>query len=203
MATTRLMTVEDLEREGTPEGRWELIDGELVEMSPSGGVASKVAIRFAHLLMVYADPQHLGEVFGADGGFVLFPDRPTIRVPDVAFVRAERLPAEADQVGFLRLAPDLVVEVLSPTDRMVDVLAKVAMYHDAGVPLVFLVDPRTRSVAVYPLGGPPRDLAEGDEIDGGDVLPGFRVPVTELFVWSIPPAPERPHRPPMAPPSGR
>lgn len=181
MATTKLWTVADLERDGAPEGRWELIDGELVEMSPSGGVASKVAIRFAYRLMAHAQPRGLGEVFGADGGFVLFPDRPTVRVPDVAFVRTERLPAEADQLGFLRLAPDLVVEVISPTDRMVDVRAKVRMYHDAGVLLVYVVDPPARRVVVFPLGGPPRTLDVADTIDGGQVLPDFRLPVSDLF----------------------
>lgn len=181
MATTRLWTVEELERAGPTEGRWELIDGELVEMSPSGGLASKVAIRFAVRLVIHADARHLGAVFGAAGGFVLFPDRPTVRVPDVAFVRADRLPAAEDQVGFLRLAPDLVVEVVSPFDRPGAVSAKTAMWLDADVRLVLVVHPAERTVTQHAPDRPPRVVRDGDLIDGGDVLPDFRLRVADLF----------------------
>jgi Uma2 family endonuclease len=181
MATTQLMTVEELEREGAPEGRWELIDGELVEMSPSGSLASSIAAGIVFLLYGFVTPRRLGTVYGADGGFVLFPGREILRVPDVAFVRAERLPAEEDQVGFLRLAPDLAVEVLSPSERPGDIAAKVQMYLDAGVRLVWLVDPRARTVMVHAPATHVRILGESDEIDGGDVLPGFQVAVADLF----------------------
>lgn len=182
MATTKLWTVEDLEREGTPEGRWELIDGELVEMNPSGGRASRIAFGVGTHLRNHALPRGLGEVFGADGGFVLFPGRDLLRVADAAFVRADRLPAPEDQLGFLRLAPDLVVEVVSPFDRPGDVAAKTAMWLDAGVRLVWVLDPEVRTVAIHALGLPPRTLRDGDDLDGGDVLPDFRVAVGELFV---------------------
>jgi Uma2 family endonuclease len=182
MATTKLWTVEELEREGAPEGRWELIDGELVEMSPSGGRASKIGVRTARLLGNHVEPRALGEIFGADGGFVLFPGRDLLRVADVAFVRAERLPAPEDQFGFLRLAPDLVVEVVSPYDRPGEVAAKTAMWLDAGVRLVWIVDPGARTVTVHALDRPLRTLRDGDDLDGGNVLPDFRVAVAELFV---------------------
>lgn len=181
MTTTKLWTVEDLEREGAPEGRWELIDGELVEMSPSSPLSSITAARVTTVLSVHIIPRRLGEVFGADGGFVLFADRELLRVPDVSFVRAERMPAGDDLDRFPRLAPDLAVEVRSPGDRSTEVAAKVAMYHAAGVPLVWLVDPRDRTVTVHMLGRPPRTLREGDVLDGGDVLPEFRVTVADLF----------------------
>lgn len=182
MATTKRWTVEDLERDGPPEGRWELIDGELVEMAPSGGRASKIGGRALRLLGNHVEPRGLGEMFGADGGFVLFPGRDLLRVADAAFVRADRLPAPEDQLGFLRLAPDLVVEVVSPFDRPGEVAAKTAMWLDAGVRLVWVLDPDDRTVTIHALGHPSRTLREGDELDGGDVLPDFRVPVAELFV---------------------
>ena len=181
MATTKLWTVEELEREGPPDGRWELIDGELVEMTPSGGRASKIGLWIGHLLAGHVAPRRLGEVFGADGGFVLFPGREIVRVADVAFVRDERLPADEDQAGFLRLAPDLVVEVVSPYDRPGAVAAKAAMWLEAGVRLVWVVDPSTRTVAVHAPARDVRVLGAGDALDGEDVVPGFRVAVADLF----------------------
>jgi len=180
VATTKLWTVEDLEREGPPEGRWELIDGELVELSPAGRTASRVATWIGHLLLAIVAPRRLGEVYSADAGFVLFPDRRIVRVPDVAFVRAERL-VELDEDGFLRLAPDLAVDVRSPTDRRPDILAKIDMYREAGVRLVWLVEPRDQAVTAYAPGQAPRRLGIGDQLAAGDVVPGFSVPVAELF----------------------
>jgi Uma2 family endonuclease len=181
MATTKLWTIEELEREGAPEGRWELIDGELVELTASGGRASKIAIRLALRIEQHADPRGLGEIYGADGGFVLFPGRDILRVADVAFVRTERLPSEEDQIGFLRLAPDLVVEVVSPYDRPGEIEAKTAMWLEAGVRLIWVVDPDARTVAVHAPNRPVVLLGEGDDLDGEHVVPGFRVAVVDLF----------------------
>ena len=181
MATTRLTTVEELERDGTPEGRYELIDGELIEMSPAGGDASFVGNTISFFLTGHVRSRGLGRVYNAEGGFVLFPSRALVRAADVAFVRADRLPSKEEHRRLLRLAPDLVVEVISPSDRMDDVLAKVETWLAAGVRLLWLVDPDRRTVAVYEPGREPRALGEGDELDGGEVLPDFRVAVAELF----------------------
>ena len=181
MATTRLTTVEELERDGTPEGRYELIDGQLVEMSPSGSESSSVGATILIHLGSHVRPRRLGKLFNAEGGFVLFPGRDLVRAADVAFVRADRLPPPPERRGFLRLAPDLVVEVISPSDRLPDVLAKVEMWLEAGVRLLWLVDPDRRTVAVHEPGREPRLLGEGEELDGGEVLPDFRVTVAELF----------------------
>ncbi len=181
MVTTKRITVEDLERDGVPDGLWELIDGRLVEVTPAGGEASSIGVTIASHLVPDVRSRQLGGVYGADGGFVLFPGREILRVADVAFVRGERLPAEEDQIGFLRLAPDLAVEVVSPYDRPGEVAAKTAMWLDAGVRLVWVVDPAARTVAVHAPGVPVRLLHEGDGLDGDDVVEGFRVPVAELF----------------------
>jgi len=179
-ATSSRWTVERLEREGPPDGLWELIDGELIAMSPSGRAAGKLAVWIGSLLLGFVLPHRLGEVFGADTGFVLVPGRQLLRSPDVAFVRADRLVAQDDR-GYLHLAPDLAIEVRSPTDRTPDVLAKVEMYIEAGVRLVWLVDPDPRTVAVFGGGQDGRVLQGGDWLDGGDVLPGLRIDLAELF----------------------
>jgi Uma2 family endonuclease len=121
----------------------------------------------------------LGWAYPADAGFILFADRQTVRSPDAACVRLERLAAEAE--GFVPIPPDLAVEVLSPSDRMAEALSKVTMYLQAGVHLVWLVDPDSRTVTVFPPDVAPHTLREGDTLDGGEVLPGFSVTVAEIF----------------------
>jgi Uma2 family endonuclease len=117
--------------------------------------------------------------FSAETGFILFDDRQTVRSPDAAVVLRHRLAELPD--SFVPMAPDLAVEVLSPSDRMADALAKVAMYLQAGTPLVWFVNPATRTVVVFRSETDPVMLSEGDTLDGGDVLPGFSVPVAEIF----------------------
>ena len=174
------ISVADFEVTNYPD-RVELVDGEIVEMTPSSEGSSSLAARIIVLLGMHVLPNNLGRLYGADGGFVLFPDRETVRVSDVGFVRAERMPQGEARRHFPRLAPDLVVEVLSPTDRASEVLSKVAMYQEAGVPLIWVVDPQAQTVMVSALGQEPRVLAAADTLDGGEVLPEFQVAVAELF----------------------
>ena len=163
------------------EGRWELIDGEPVEMSPSADESSSVGATILGLLWSHVRPRGLGRLYGSDGGVVLFPDRHTVRVPDVAFVQADRMPQGQARKSFPRLAPDLVVEVLSLSDRTSEVVAKLEMYQEAGVRLIWLVDPDAMTVTVIASGKSTRVLQSNDTLDGGDVLPGFTVPVAEIF----------------------
>jgi Uma2 family endonuclease len=163
------------------DDRVELIDGEIVEMVPSSDGSSSIAATISFLLGLHVRPRKLGRIYSADAGFVLFPDRATVRVPDVAFVRAERMPQGEARRHFARLAPDLAVEVRSPTDRSREVRAKVAMYHEAGVPLVWLVDPDAQTVTVLALGQEPVTLTVADSLDGGEVLPDLRIEVVEIF----------------------
>ena len=104
-----------------------------------------------------------------------------IVIPDLAFVRADRVPPEDERWHIAPFAPDLAVEVISPNDRYVEVMEKVERYARAGVPLVWLVDPRRRVVEVHALGQPPLTLHESDTLDGGDVLPGFALLVADIF----------------------
>ena len=180
MVTTRHVTVEELETMSL-DGLWELIDGELVEVTPASDEPSSLGATIVFLLSQHIRPVKLGRVYGADGGFVLFPGRDTVLAPDAAFVRADRAPQGEARKHFPRLAPDLAVEVLSPCDRMAEALRKVALYLEAGVPLVWLVDPDSQSVTVFRPDAAPAIFHASDTLEGGDVLPDFRVPVAEIF----------------------
>jgi Uma2 family endonuclease len=178
MVVTNQITVEEFEAMPL-EGSWELIDGEMRELSPNAGDSGWIAGQIVYLLESHARSANLGWVFPPDVGFVLFDDRATVRSPDVAFVRRQRL--SKPPASFVRLAPDLAVEVLSPSDRRPDALAKVAMYLQAGVRLVWLVDPDRLTITVFRPDDTIEVLNEGDNLDGGDVLPGFSLPVAEIF----------------------
>jgi Uma2 family endonuclease len=179
MVATRI-TVEEFEATCGDE-RVELIDGVIVPMTPASYEPTKITMKIAIRLGMHVLPRQLGDILSAEAGFVLFPDRETVLAPDVAFVRAGREPQGEARWHFARLAPDLVVEVLSPSDRDRDVQAKVALYQEAGVPLIWVADPQAQSVTVLTLGQVPQVLAATDTLDGGDVLPEFRVAVAELF----------------------
>jgi Uma2 family endonuclease len=161
--------------------RYDLIRGELIEMSPAGGRHGRVAIRIGRFLDEFVDRNSLGACFGAETGFVLAEGPDTVLGPDAAFVRAASMPPEDEQDGYLRLAPDLAVEVISPSDRAGQVSENVAEYLEAGVRLLWVIEPRQRTVTVYTPNQNARVLREGDILDGGDVLPGFSVAVAELF----------------------
>ena len=178
MVATKPITVEEFEKVSC-EGNWELIEGELVEVSPAGTRSVWVAGETFARLREHARATGLGWAFGDGAGFVLFDDRATVRSPDAAFVRRDRLPTLSDH--FVPVPPDLAVEVLSPSDRMANALGKVAMYLEAGVELVWLVDPATRVVTVFRPDGPPQSLGQSDTLDGGDLLPGLTIPLTEIF----------------------
>jgi Uma2 family endonuclease len=179
MVATRI-TVDQFEATCGDE-RVELIDGVIVPMPPASDWPTSVTATITAMLWHHVHSRRLGRVYSAEAGFVLFPDRETVRVPDVAFVRAERMPQGEARWHFPRLAPDLAVEVLSPTDRSSDTEAKVAMYQKAKVPLVWVADPRAETVTVLALGQAPRVLSAADTLDGGEVLPEFRITVAELF----------------------
>jgi Uma2 family endonuclease len=179
MVATRQITVDEFETMPLEEC-WELIDGELVAMSPSAEESSSISATIVGFVWQFVRLHKLGRVYTAEGGFVLFPDRETVRAPDVAFVRADRVPHGEARKHFARLAPDLAVGVLSPTDRPSEVVARIEMYQEAGVPLIWLVDPEQETITVIAAGQSTRVLKAGDTL-GGDVLPGFSVLVADIF----------------------
>ena len=181
MATTKLMTAEELEQMPDDGFRYDLVRGVLIRMAPAARRPARIELRVGHYLYTFVDEHQLGEVYGAEAGFILARDPDIVRAPDVSFVRAERLTPDLDEDKFLPFPPDLAVEIVSPSDRARDVHDKVIDYLDAGVPLMWVIHPQRRTVTVYTSNRTARVLREGDELDGGAVLPGFRLPVAEIF----------------------
>jgi Uma2 family endonuclease len=178
MVATRRITIDEFANMPL-QGVWELVDGEPIELSPAAGRSGWISANIVTLLANHLRPGRLGWVFSAETGFILFNDRQTVRSPDAAVVLRERLAAPPD--SFVPLAPDLAVEVLSPSDRMADAMSKISMYLQAGVRLVWLVDPETHTVSIFRQGAAPQTIGAGDTLDGADVLPDFMVPVAEIF----------------------
>jgi Uma2 family endonuclease len=177
----RVMTSGELaEIEDDGQRRYELLRGELLEMGPTGDEHGAIQFELARRLGNYIVEHQLGRGYGAETGFLLARDPDTVLAPDITFVRADRLPAER-QGPYLALAPDLVVEIVSPSDRLSRVNDKMLTYLDAGVRLVWIVDPQRQIVTTYAADGTVRVLRDADELDGGDVLPGFRLPVADIF----------------------
>lgn len=183
MFTKSRITAHDLWRLGEGDVRRELINGEVKEMAPVGGVHGQITGRTFDWLGGYVKRHGGGEVVVGDVGFVLnLPTDPErVRAPDVAFVADQRLPGGRLPEGFLVGAPDLAVEVLSPTDNPVDIQQKVRDYLDGGARLVWIIAPQVKTVTVYRADGSARLLREHESLEGEDVLPGLAIPLAELF----------------------
>jgi Uma2 family endonuclease len=162
----------------TDQKDYELVDGILWERSVSA-LSSFVAFRLGALLSDFCVRFGRAWGFGADCGYLLAPD--TVRKPDVSVVLAERLPASKIGTGWLAVAPDLAVEVLSPGDLIYAVDAKIEEYRKAGVRLVWILNPEQRTARIHRIDGSVALLHEADTLDGEDVLPGFRCLLASLF----------------------
>jgi Uma2 family endonuclease len=181
MVSTRPLTAADVEQMGKAGERMELIDGVLREKQPVSQRHGEIEIRISSPLHMFVDRNGLGRVYPSDTQFVVLRDPDKILIPDVAFVRAARLRPEAERWRMAPYPPDLAVEVVSPNDSAREVAEKLDLYDRAGVPLVWVVRPPRRAVEVRPHGRPPFTLGEGDTLDGGDVVPGFRLLVADIF----------------------
>ncbi|ETX06288.1 Uma2 family endonuclease [Candidatus Entotheonella palauensis] len=165
-----------------PDGdAYELAGGELVERQ-MGFRSSRVGGRLFRLLDVHCDREQLGWVLPSDAGYQCFPDDPRkVRKPDVSFIRADRLSARDEPEGWATIAPDLVVEVISPNELFEAVAIKVDEYLMAGVPLVWVIDTATQKVYVYRHEDRGEILTASDELSGEDIVHGFRCRVADLF----------------------
>ncbi len=175
------MTADELLRRPDDGLRHELVRGELLTMSPAGFEHFDIATVVGVSLVSHVLAHRLGRVIIGDVGFRLTTAPDTVRAPDVAFIRTERHREVGRTRGYWPGAPDLAVEVISPYDLYTEVDEKVAEWLEHGTRLVFVVNPRRRSVAVHRPTLPVRILTEDDVLDGEDVVPGWTLPVRDLF----------------------
>lgn len=183
MMATQVHTMTADELLAMPEDglRRELVEGELREMTPAGFQHGRIAGNVGGELRNHVRAERLGVVATAEAAYRLSSDPDTVRSPDVSFVRRARIEQVGDPTGFWPGAPDLAVEVISPTDRYSAVLEKVWDYVEAGTPMVVVVDPPQRSVTVYRSRTHVTVLTEDDVLEGGEVVPGWRLPVRDVF----------------------
>ena len=161
--------------------RYELIGGELKKMAPAGNEHGALAALFTGLLVTYVRAQKLGKVYAAETGFKLSSDPDTVRAPDAAFISQRRLDEIGPVQGYWPGAPDLVVEVVSPNDLYTEVSEKVAEWLRAGSSMVVVVNPRTQQLLVHLSPTEVTVLGVGDTLEGGEVVPGWQLPIGELF----------------------
>jgi Uma2 family endonuclease len=167
-------TLEDLMKMPKDGYKYELVDGSIVA-SPTGMYHSEVGARISYILQKFLDQEPLGRIYGSDVGIQL-PDS-----PDACFVSAAKLPGVKSPVTFGELVPDLAVEVLSPGDSAREVADRIGEYLECGVPLVWLVDPKGKTVTVYRTLTDARRLSSDEVLSAEPVLPGFSCRVSQFF----------------------
>ncbi len=181
-APPRLYTVEELLEISTRDkNRYELIRGELVQMPPAGFEHGSTAIKLGARIQIYVEDNNLGVAFAAETGFSLGRNPDTVRAPDAGFVSNKNLPAGSLPRSYFKGAPDLAVEVVLPGDRASEVQDKIQEWLLHGTKLVWVVDPKTRTLTVYRADGTAQVLKPGDVLDGEDVTPGFQLAIAKVF----------------------
>ena len=160
---------------------YELIQGELRQMSPAGRQHGRIAAKIGSCLEAFVASNGLGETYAAETGFIIDTEPDTVRAPDVSFVARERAEAIAEERGFFPGAPDLAVEVISPNDRYSEIQEKVSDWLRAGTLMVVVIDPDQHTATVYRAPDDVCLLGASDVLDGGDVVPGWKVPLADLF----------------------
>ena len=179
--STRLVTAEELARmPDDPLNRYELVEGRLVRMSPVSFDHARIVARLIFLLQRYLDGTGLGIVV-TEMGFTLASNPDTVRGPDIAFLRSDRLPSRGTR-GFPKQSPDAVIEVLSPDDRPPEIRRMVAQYLEKDVAIVVVVNPEEATVVSFLPDASPVTLREADDfLDLDPVIPGFRCSLREIF----------------------
>jgi Uma2 family endonuclease len=179
---TALLHADDLFRMPRDGWRYELVEGVLSRMPPPGFDHGSVAGRFGGLLFTHVHPHKLGRVLAAETGFQISSDPDTVLAPDVSFVGKERLGGfDRARHTYFPGAPDFLVEVLSPSDTYSEVEKKVARWLAAGARMVVLADPAQGLLFVHRPGRPVEILSGNDTLDASDVVPGWKLPVREIF----------------------
>jgi len=179
-AVLELVTVEEI-FEKPPNERYELVRGEVIILSPAGFEHGEISANISAILHHFVKKNRHGVVTGAETGFILAHNPDTVRGADAAFVSAERVAQQKNREKFFDGPPDLAVEVVSPNDKDVEVEEKILEYLQAGTRLLWIVYPRTKSIYVYRSLKNVQILTHEDVLDGYDVLPGFSIPIREIF----------------------
>jgi Uma2 family endonuclease len=180
MGTMTLVTADQLSR--MPDSRaCELVEGVIRTMSPASWRHGNTSARLVGMLMQHVAEHDLGEVFSTETGFTIARDPDTVRAPDAAFIRKDHVPAAPPEDAFWPGPPDLAVEVVSPGDTTGEVDEKVHAWLDAGAAMVWVVNPKWRTVTVYRSAADIKTLTQRDELTGEEVVPGFRCRVGDLF----------------------
>jgi Uma2 family endonuclease len=176
----KLYTVEEFWTAFGAARHIELVKGVPIQMTPTGTAHMIVAAWLTHLLTAYADARDLGVVTASEGGFVLSHDPAIVRAPDVGFIAKTRLTTPTSE-RFFDGAPDFAVEVVSPGDTATDIHDKVMEFLHAGTRLIWVVYPRSKTVMVYTPDAEAHIFDANGQLDGGEVLPGFTLPVRDVF----------------------
>jgi Uma2 family endonuclease len=177
--TTHLMTAEELIKLPGGQHRYELVKGELLTMPLAGAQHGAISANIAYLLVSFVKANNPGVVYGAETGFLLERDPDTVLAPDAAFISSERFSGHPK--GYWPGPPDLAVEVISPSERKSKVEQKTTQWLSFGARAVWLVSPQNRTVEVVSGNGERTLFHESDELIDDQVIPGFRVPVSEIF----------------------
>ena len=177
----QLMTADELLALPQGEFRYELVNGELKKMSPAGQKHGRITVRLTEPLAKHVRENQLGQVYAAETGFKLKSNPDTVRAADIAFIRKERLAALGETESFWPGAPDLAVEVNSPSDTVLEVEKKVMEWLEFGSRLVWVVSSKLNTVTVYRSLREIEVLTAADTLDGGDVIPGFQIAVAKIF----------------------
>jgi Uma2 family endonuclease len=159
--------------------KYELIRGELVKMPPAGFEHGDIGVKVASHLHSHVKKMQLGRVVAADTGYQLAADH--VLAPDVSFVSESRLPTSGLPEGFFHGVPDLAIEVISPSERERHVSQKVDDYLRYGCKMIVVIRPRTRRVELYSPMRAMQTLEPGDVLDGGSVVPGWQLPIADIF----------------------
>lgn len=177
----KLVTAQDLAELPSGMGvRYELIEGELIEMSPSGGKHGYMTLLLGYFFNKFLFENPIGQLTGAESGFTVIQPN-TVRAPDIAFIPNERIPEGGIPDGYLDIVPSLIVEVVSPNDKVGDVETKTKMWLSFGVIQVWNVYPGTKQVQVFYTGGSSKLYQGDDAVPGGEILPGFELALKDIF----------------------
>jgi Uma2 family endonuclease len=177
----QLMTADELLALPRGEFRYELVNGELKKMSPAGQRHGRIIVRLTAPLAKYVLDHRLGEVYAAETGFKLGSKPDTVLAADIAFVRRVRLEELGETESYWPGAPDLAVEVNSPSDTVREIEKKVMKWLEFDTRLIWVVSPKLHTVTIYRSLTDIVVLTENDILDGAEVIPGFQIPVSEIF----------------------